>query len=222
MRSSKRSNLFSQHNEALIRNLPSSSSDASTVSSSTSVGIRLVSAIREVWRLNSFTCCITSASNEALSVLVVLGSKLRSLARFYGHLNCATATSQEEQFGDQEAEIELQDIEINPIPFPVTDESVNLIAYFLNLGGNKRTTELNHCSHEHPLVLFDKQITDEFCSESKPSLPNFALKVNLLSQTRHRIPKSAMGVCTRSQLHFTIALNAGSFCIKVVPSYPQR
>ncbi|GMP86989.1 hypothetical protein CsSME_00039549 [Camellia sinensis var. sinensis] len=57
--------------------------------------------------------------------------------RCYGHLNCAiaaTAASQEEQFRDQEAEIELQDIEISPIPFPVTNESVNLIAYFLNLG----------------------------------------------------------------------------------------
>uniref|UniRef100_A0A2P2Q426 Uncharacterized protein n=1 Tax=Rhizophora mucronata TaxID=61149 RepID=A0A2P2Q426_RHIMU len=81
MSSGKRSDLSSQHSEALITNLPSSSSDASTVSSSISVGIVLVSAIKEVCPFSSLTCWITSASNEALSVLVVLGSKLRSLAR---------------------------------------------------------------------------------------------------------------------------------------------
>uniref|UniRef100_A0A7C9AQA9 Secreted protein n=1 Tax=Opuntia streptacantha TaxID=393608 RepID=A0A7C9AQA9_OPUST len=32
--------------------------------------------------LSSFTCWITSASNDALSVLVVLGNKLRNLARW--------------------------------------------------------------------------------------------------------------------------------------------
>ncbi|KAL7194283.1 hypothetical protein ACSBR1_034657 [Camellia fascicularis] len=96
------------------------------------------------------------------------------------------------------------DIEINPIPLPVIDESVDSIAYFFNLGHNKRTSELNRFSHEHPLVLFDTQITDEFCSESnKPSLPN---------ETENT--EAAMHVRNPSQLHFTIVLNAscGLYC----------
>ena len=69
IRSGKRSVLSSQHSEALITNLPSSS-DVSTVSSSISVGTGLDSAIRDVCRLSSLTCCITSASSEALSVYI--------------------------------------------------------------------------------------------------------------------------------------------------------
>lgn len=68
MRSGNRSDRSSQHSEALITNLPSSSDASSTISSSISVGTGLVSAITEVCRFSSFTCCITSASNEALSV----------------------------------------------------------------------------------------------------------------------------------------------------------
>ncbi|KAL6978648.1 hypothetical protein U1Q18_020313 [Sarracenia purpurea var. burkii] len=62
MRSDRRSDLSSQHSEALMTNLPSLS-DASTVSSSISVGTGLVSAIRDVWRLSSFTCCISTGGD---------------------------------------------------------------------------------------------------------------------------------------------------------------
>lgn len=65
----KRSDLSSQQNEALITDFPSSSdASTSTDSSSSSVGSRLTSAINVVCRFSSFTCWITSASNDALSV----------------------------------------------------------------------------------------------------------------------------------------------------------
>lgn len=75
MRSGRRSERSSQQREAFMTNLAPlivviSSEASSTVSSSTSVGIGLVSAINEVCRFSSFTCCITSASSEALSVCV--------------------------------------------------------------------------------------------------------------------------------------------------------
>ena len=65
----RRSDLSSQQSEAFITNLPSSSdASTSTDSSSSSVGTGLTSAINVVWRFSSFTCWITSASKEALSV----------------------------------------------------------------------------------------------------------------------------------------------------------
>lgn len=67
MRSGRRSDRSSQQREALIINLPSSSV-ASMVSSSASVGRGLSSPISEVWRFSSLTCWITSANKDALSV----------------------------------------------------------------------------------------------------------------------------------------------------------
>lgn len=65
----RRSDLSSQQSEALITNFPSSSdASTSTDSSSSSVGTGLTSAINVVCRFSSFTCWITSASNDALSV----------------------------------------------------------------------------------------------------------------------------------------------------------
>ena len=75
MRSGRRSERSSQQREAFITNLAPliiiSSEASSTVSSSMSVGIGLVSAINDVCRFSSFTCCITSASSEALSVCLI-------------------------------------------------------------------------------------------------------------------------------------------------------
>lgn len=68
MSSGKRSDRSSQHNVALINSFPTSPETLSTVSSSISVGTGVVSAITDVCLFSSFTCCITSASNEALSV----------------------------------------------------------------------------------------------------------------------------------------------------------
>ncbi|KAA8517093.1 hypothetical protein F0562_017386 [Nyssa sinensis] len=97
-----------------------------------------------------------------------------SECRYVAHVNCAT--SKTEAF----MSILLPDRKIKNLTedvyprLPVSDESVSLINHFLkmDLGENKRSREINHFSHDHPLILFDVQNNEESCSESKPSLLN--------------------------------------------------
>ncbi|KAA8518178.1 hypothetical protein F0562_015652 [Nyssa sinensis] len=98
--------------------------------------------------------------------------------RYFAHVNCAT--SKTEPFMSillpcRKTEIKVEDFDANLIHLPVPNEFVSLTSHCfkeMSMGKNQRATELNHFSHDHPLILFDVQSSDESCSTSKLSSPN--------------------------------------------------
>ncbi|KAM7530030.1 hypothetical protein LguiB_033440 [Lonicera macranthoides] len=97
--------------------------------------------------------------------------------RYFAHLNCATSKS--EAFmsillpgRNIKITIKDEDSYMNVVHLPLHDEFISLISHFR--GGKdseeKKNVryELNHFSHEHPLVLFDSHVNDkEPCYKGK-------------------------------------------------------
>ncbi|KAI8026690.1 hypothetical protein LOK49_LG02G00877 [Camellia lanceoleosa] len=90
------------------------------------------------------------------------------------HVNCST------KIKERESAIEVENIdEANLIHLPLTNDSISAIDLFLkqiSMGDNKREAELNHCSHHHPLILFDAQGDNNLCYENKDKICNACVR----------------------------------------------
>ncbi|KAK3006437.1 hypothetical protein RJ639_015482 [Escallonia herrerae] len=76
---------------------------------------------------------------------------------FFAHIQCAT--SELKSISSEQSEIKVGET-FKVMKFPVPDEFMNQISYFLqvlNSGEIQRATELAHVSHPHPLILCDVQ-----------------------------------------------------------------
>ncbi|CAL5331254.1 unnamed protein product [Camellia sinensis] len=111
------------------------------------------------------------------------------------HVNCLTQTK------ERESAIKVENIdEANLIHLPMADDSIGAIDLFLkqiSMEDNKREAELNHFSHDHPLILFDAQGDNNLCYENELLILNELNKDKICNACVQKIsaPFYSCGLC---------------------------